>query len=111
MSAAARIVSTHSRPKAAGFLTDTSFSARRGFNTQPPEGGWMPMKSLLCRCRRFNTQPPEGGWFRRPNQLNKEQEVSTHSRPKAAGKKSKPCAICMPQFQHTAARRRLAGIF
>ena len=33
----------------------------------------------------FNSQPPEGGWdvFIRPDQLG--TEVSTHSRPKAAG--------------------------
>ena len=33
-----------------------------GFNTQPPEGGWLSEtvygKSILS----FNTQPPEGGW-------------------------------------------------
>ena len=33
-----------------------------GFNTQPPEGGWL--QTYLCRTHshRFNTQPPEGGW-------------------------------------------------
>ena len=35
-----------------------------GFNTQPPEGGWLftwrVIKWVIC----FNTQPPEGGWFR-----------------------------------------------
>ena len=35
-----RPVSTHSRPKAAGYLFLTSQSQRKGFNTQPPEGGW-----------------------------------------------------------------------
>ena len=34
-------VSTHSRPKAAGvFRRNVTFKAL-GFNTQPPEGGWL----------------------------------------------------------------------
>ena len=33
-------VSTHSRPKAAGFLSNESQPFKIGFNTQPPEGGW-----------------------------------------------------------------------
>ena len=56
----------------------------RGFNTQPPEGGWVTINGkaivptvsthsrlkaagqtrspakAVCPC--FNTQPPEGGW-------------------------------------------------
>ena len=42
-------VSTHSRPKAAG--EGCAFEAQRfvGFNTQPPEGGWItnPLKLIL----------------------------------------------------------------
>ena len=39
------MVSTHSRPKAAGHLiNDRTF--RQCFNTQPPEGGWASLKSL-----------------------------------------------------------------
>ena len=101
-------VSTHSRPKAAGvFLRRVCFlwlcfntqppeggwfdSNRRvavvvGFNTQPPEGGWGPVKAISSGLFRFNTQPPEGGWV---NQI---------LRPNPSDK-----------FQHTAARRRLAG--
>ena len=33
-------VSTHSRPKAAGTDGEWMFSAKRCFNSQPPEGGW-----------------------------------------------------------------------
>ena len=33
-------VSTHSRLKAAGPQKVVWFSARNGFNTQPPKGGW-----------------------------------------------------------------------
>ena len=55
---------------------------------------------------RFNTQPPEGGWtvFAAP-QID--EEVSTHSRPKAAGAFANAFLFPM-MFQHTAARRRLA---
>ena len=34
------IVSTHSRPKAAGRLDGASWAEAECFNTQPPEGGW-----------------------------------------------------------------------
>ena len=129
--AASRIfsVSTHSRPKAAGYYSARRRLDCRCFNTQPPEGGWMKaMKTLSVQrlfqhtaARRrlvqhlgqagtnqlcFNTQPPEGGWDRQPQNINQTtsfntqppeggwfsthriccvQEVSTHSRPKAAG--------------------------
>ena len=55
-------VSTHSRLKAAGFHVVTSTFPKEGFNTQPPEGGWV----------RVRTTRHSGG-------------VSTHSRLKAAG--------------------------
>ena len=126
----ARFVSTHSRPKAAGYnqmLQNGVMSrfqhtaARRrldpcwfkrcfesiGFNTQPPEGGWIPPnpvqqyghccfntqppeggwpmpESQKVWSGSFNTQPPEGGWGRAGLKLMREF-VSTHSRPKAAG--------------------------
>ncbi len=101
-------VSTHSRPKAAGRKRQAGSAWRSGFNTQPPEGGWVCVsieakyyrefqhtaarRRLACfsghnavpsSC--FNTQPPEGGWVV-PSQLeNRLADVSTHSRPKAAG--------------------------
>ena len=99
-------VSTHSRPKAAGSKTAKTFTsswfqhtaARRrlvlvgervsfvgGFNTQPPEGGWLWQRPSQRRLSRFNTQPPEGGWVRTVK-MPKTFVVSTHSRPKAAGK-------------------------
>ena len=54
----------------------------------------------------FNTQPPEGGWV---ESLHKGAAnlVSTHSRPKAAGKTTNEAQAAI-EFQHTAARRRLA---
>ncbi len=57
-----------------------------GFNTQPPEGGWRLKNSLVSTFRKsFNTQPPEGGWGYTPNEQDKKLLVSTHSHPKVAG--------------------------
>ena len=54
----------------------------------------------------FNTQPPEGGWFNQDGRAVFFDDVSTHSRPKAAG--SRPFINrAQARFQHTAARRRL----
>ena len=33
-------VSTHSRPKAAGYAATSRYGTYSGFNSQPPEGGW-----------------------------------------------------------------------
>ena len=53
------------------------------FNTQPPEGGWKYKEKIKTEYFSFNTQPPEGGWQVIAELLIPE-EVSTHSRPKAA---------------------------
>ncbi|MGN6955956.1 hypothetical protein ACTHT3_19305, partial [Neisseria sp. P0015.S004] len=50
----------------------------------PPDGGWVVCVMSAVRAVGFNTQPPEGGWTNKANQINT-PEVSTHSRPKAAG--------------------------
>ncbi len=55
-------VSTHSRPKAAGFVDGLFGGPIKGFNTQPPEGGWNRGMRQIGSDWRFNTQPPEGGW-------------------------------------------------
>ena len=98
------------------------------FNTQPPEGGWssaLRFEFISC-C--FNTQPPEGGWVDE-FLIQQHNQVSTHSRPKAAGLSRQRigqlynCFNTQPPeggwvfrlifaavrqwFQHTAARRRL----
>ena len=123
------LVSTHSRPKAAGIRSAWMTCRRFCFNTQPPEGGWyfFPLKSI--KQNSFNTQPPEGGWHtsfanalsnvmfqhtaaRRRLGLQSKNidfivEVSTHSRPKAAGKLVLETVHIRKRFQHTAARRRL----
>ena len=55
----------------------------------------------------FNTQPPEGGWVIPPKNPIIASLVSTHSRPKAAGSGQKLRRHAQARFQHTAARRRL----
>ena len=77
------IVSTHSRPKAAGPCRIVRPRLFKRFNTQPPEGGWYPRRARAARCA-----------------------VSTHSRPKAAGIHHAKITSTT-KFQHTAARRRL----
>ena len=56
-------VSTHSRPKAAGHPAILETHLWFGFNTQPPEGGWVVGGILPHPLDCFNTQPPEGGWY------------------------------------------------
>ena len=79
------MVSTHSRPKAAGQRGAIMRPFKHRFNTQPPEGGWRAERSTVSFFRGFNTQPPEGGWLSFFNYL-----------------------LTFNWFQHTAARRRLA---
>ena len=80
-----RLVSTHSRPKAAGAEQTLSlFSLDVSTHSRPKAAG-----NLLTVQRNytqsFNTQPPEGGWAKEDGILASIIEVSTHSRPKAAG--------------------------
>ena len=58
-----RIVSTHSRLKAAGQSQGSMRCVSSGFNTQPPEGGWIRFATASSEAVCFNTQPPEGGWY------------------------------------------------
>ena len=59
----AKIVSTRSRPKAAGRRFPSRRRSLKRFNTQPPEGGWQLSCSVTRWICGFNTQPPEGGWI------------------------------------------------
>ena len=59
---------------------------RYSFNTQPPEGGWTDYDEAAIQSQSFNTQPPEGGWAVKADVPVTQVRVSTHSRPKAAGR-------------------------
>ena len=82
-------VSTHSRLKAAGKFGDYAGLATQGFNTQPPEGGWIVRYCCFSKRCCFNTQPPEGGWTGN-FWADCVGQVSTHSRLKAAGRRNRP---------------------
>ena len=92
--------------------------------------GSLDVQLGVCAC--FNSQPPEGGWRHQRERTNRVEIVSTHSRPKAAGRgelgrlqqyavstHSRPKAAGfapfqnskMPLFQLTAARRRLEWLW
>ena len=79
------LVSTHSRPKAAGAFAFTVGKLRQRFNTQPPEGGWVGFNSQAVVITQFQ---------------------HTAARRRLGLCLSKPSSLC--KFQHTAARRRLA---
>ena len=79
-----RLVSTHSRPKAAAAKLKRSQFYVHSFNTQPPEGGCIDECHFCLPLNSFNTQPPEGGC------------------PSTKARSHRP-----RKFQHTAARRRL----
>ena len=121
-------VSTHSRPKAAAFVDCDQAKAYQVSTHSRPKAAALPLffSPMLVGC--FNTQPPEGGCSsfctevvkfalfqhtaarrRLPLAIfsyRRHQNVSTHSRPKAAAQeKRKNLLKCV--FQHTAARRRL----
>ena len=99
-------VSTHSRPKAAG-CCGTSWKRRRAcFNTQPPEGGWYRWYRATSGIACFNTQPPEGGW---QIGFNLRFHITRfNTQPPEGGWTSLPSLPSLKKpFQHTAARRRL----
>ena len=121
-------VSTHSRPKAAGLRRLKFVCIARGFNTQPPEGGWASLLPPLVGFVVSTHSRPKaagvsfrlfrGGFFvsthSRPKAAGRhklikqfQHKVSTHSRPKAAGFALHQSPMRMDGFQHTAARRRL----
>ena len=82
------LVSTHSRPKAAGVLLAAGIAALSVSTHSRPKAAGTHYGRSRKKRNGFNTQPPEGGW---------------------------PC--CAPtqpvrrRFQHTAARRRLVNIY
>ena len=99
-------VSTHSRPKAAGFLRNWDLKSQGGFNTQPPEGGWFNRFARSCGNTCFNTQPPEGGWIER-NQTVFAHKLFQHTAARRRLGINEKRGELLREFQHTAARRRL----
>ena len=124
-------VSTHSRPKAAGRKKVIGEDKVHRFNSQPPEGGWLEMIAHKIARILFQLTAARRRLDGRRAGLSREDKVSTHSRPKAAGilgvvgAHEPTCFNSQPPeggwgspaqidsvsswFQLTAARRRLGG--
>ena len=102
------VVSTHSRPKAAGCITSTGKRVYTRFQHTAARRRLGPIPRLRGQERRgFNTQPPEGGWGDFVHLNVKSGVVSTHSRPKAAGANLAEC--CASRLVSTHSRPKAAG--
>ena len=75
------MVSTHSRPKAAG-RHRLPRPHQRSFNTQPPEGGCRNSQAQASKAKFQHTAARRRLQY--PYCVAQAQRVSTHSRPKAA---------------------------
>ena len=83
-------------------------SQKIGFNTQPPEGGWKRLQVSIDRVQvSTHSRPKAAGAIIK--YLISLGMVSTHSRPKAAGLNVPSWFLRSRVFQHTAARRRLVN--
>ena len=82
-------------------------AANRGFNSQPPEGGWISASFNFSSCQAVSThsRPKAAGRYSKCPLVS--DNVSTHSRPKAAGEVTDAMCRQYVKFQLTAARRRL----
>ena len=96
--AALRCVSTHSRPKAAGFASAFNKGSRISFNTQPPEGGWYSRLFPSHELRMFQHTAARRRLAPPPPEVEPLGLVSTHSRPKAAGAYDRLAIILKTRF-------------
>ena len=80
------LVSTHSRPKAAGVIIWILLCIFIGFNSQPPEGGWSADCDKVGCHKSFQLTAARRRLVLHHNRLHQTPNVSTHSRPKAAGR-------------------------
>ena len=100
-------VGFNTQPPEGGWLHQQSQdSDRSSFNTQPPEGGWMAsaLRSSTSSC--FNTQPPEGGWAHGGYTFSDSHGFNTQP-PEGGWTAHMVQEDTSEMFQHTAARRRL----
>ena len=105
---------------------------KNGFNTQPPEGGWLRLTSSWAygkvsthsrpkaaglakeetparHLRRFNTQPPEGGWLLRRRNLCRSVRFNTQP-PEGGWAFTQFLRLLMPSVS-THSRPKAAGSF
>ena len=99
-------VSTHSRPKAAGLIGLLGLAGIPVSTHSRPKAAGKFKKHACGRWAGFNTQPPEGGWEETAmitSDLLRFQHTAARRRLAPHKQTAKPYR----QFQHTAARRRL----
>ena len=100
-------VSTHSRPKAAGFASRDGGRESDGFNTQPPEGGWFVLRFIPVTFCVFQHTAA-----RRRLVLIDTADIAEMMFQHTAARRRLGVWPSSPEeqagFQHTAARRRLA---
>ena len=100
------LVSTHSRPKAAGPTSSACFPRPAvSTHSRPKAAGTAEVKETVQETVSTHSRPKAAGAVvaYRCNAF----PVSTHSRPKAAGEYLYSRYTITVEFQHTAARRRL----
>ena len=102
-------VSTHSRPKAAGSAWLINAATLIRFNTQPPEGGWDDFLIERNKVRVFQHTAARRRLDLPKVEEMSSQEVSTHSRPKAAGNRLR--GLQRPVQVSTHSRPKAAGGF
>ena len=102
------MVSTHSRPKAAGPCTLPSTAHTARFNTQPPEGGWFCARLRISSKLRFQHTAARRRLANAKTSFKQTQMFQhTAARRRLALWRFWHTRQC--EFQHTAARRRLGG--
>ena len=77
-------VSTHSHPKVAAVLEHSVSHRKRGFNTQPPEGGCRSLQLLRPTIRVSTHSHPKVAASYDAVGMVEDMLVSTHSHPKVA---------------------------
>ena len=73
-------------------------SRQTGFNTQPPEGGWVEYSTELINTPEFQHTAARRRLGRHFDRSCDGYRVSTHSRPKAAGVISRPTPFHTSSF-------------
>ncbi len=102
-------VSTHSRPKAAGEYTAEAVHCCCVSTHSRPKAAGHSFRSSCPSCSSFNTQPPEGGWLKAcPNRQIPTEFQHTAARRRLARNRADG-GNAVSRFQHTAARRRLGS--
>ena len=100
------LVSTHSRPKAAGYGKPPRATPGKRFNTQPPEGGWLARLPVPCVSSLFQHTAAR----RRLGRRDTARLAKARFQHTAARRRLEACCTVFSsrkKFQHTAARRRL----